>query len=174
MLESPADGIGVWRAAGGDMTVVAQVGNLNFAPFARLCAGEFGGAPLDPGHTLLVVNPTWTRSADIGQLWDRKLKAAAAALIDDPAAWLPLYHLWDLRTAKGATGLLFRSWPHDWQLYHTTAHQEDLPAALDDPPVLVSQERPSKEQQIERLNAALAEGLRQERAAREVARRPRQ
>ncbi len=45
-----------------------QVGNLNFAPFARLCAGEFGGAPLDPGHTLLVVNPTWTRSADIGQV----------------------------------------------------------------------------------------------------------
>lgn len=45
-----------------------QVGNLNFAPFARLCAGEFGGAPLDPGHTLVVVNPTWTRSADIGQV----------------------------------------------------------------------------------------------------------
>ncbi len=26
MLESPADGMGVWSAAGGDTTVVAQVG----------------------------------------------------------------------------------------------------------------------------------------------------
>lgn len=63
-------------------------------------------------------NPQQLLPASIrhSQLWDRKLKAAAAALIDDPAAWLPLYHLWDLRTAKGATGLLFRSWPHDWQV----------------------------------------------------------
>lgn len=29
MLESPADGIGVWRAAGGDTTVVAQVRRLS-------------------------------------------------------------------------------------------------------------------------------------------------
>ncbi len=63
-------------------------------------------------------NPQQLLPASIrhSQLWDRKLKAAAAALIDDPAAWLPLYHLWDMRTAKGATGLLFRSWPHDWQV----------------------------------------------------------
>lgn len=58
------------------------------------------------------------------------------------------------------------------QLYHTSAHQEDVPAALDEPPVLVSPDRPSQEQQIEVLNAALAEGLRQERAAKQAARRP--
>lgn len=118
MLESPADGIGVWRAGGGDTTVVtqvralllgsmrwlscsagshsqgcarlcskrmvpacristlphrpnnsaAQVGNVNFAPFARLCAGDFGASVLDPGHTILAVNPTWTKSGDIGQV----------------------------------------------------------------------------------------------------------
>ncbi|KAL4436363.1 hypothetical protein ABPG77_009925 [Micractinium sp. CCAP 211/92] len=156
MLESPADGMGVWRAAGGDVTVVAQVGNLNFAPFARLCAGEFGGRVLEPGHTLLVVNPTFTSSRDIGQLWDRKLKAAAAEIIDDASAWLPLYHLWDVRTAQGATGMLFRAWPYDWQLY-STCGAEEPGAALDVPPLLVSPEQPAREQQIELLNAALKE-----------------
>ncbi|PSC71803.1 Glycosyltransferase LARGE2 [Micractinium conductrix] len=100
MLESPADGIGVWRAASGAMTVVCQPGNLNFAPFAKLCAGEYGSAVLDPGHALLAVNPSWTRSADIGQLWDRKLKAAAAALIDTPGTWQQLYCLQDVRTSQ--------------------------------------------------------------------------
>lgn len=65
---------------------------------------------------------------------------------------------------------LFLAFP--LQLYHTTAHQEDLPAALDEPPVLVCPDRPSQEQQIEALNAALAEGLRQERAAKAAERRP--
>ncbi len=50
------------------------------------------------------------------QLWDRRLKQQAADIIDDPSTWLPLYYMWDLRTAQGATGLLFRSWPGDWQV----------------------------------------------------------
>lgn len=157
MLESPADGMGVWRAAGGDVTVVAQVGNQNFAPFARLCAGEFGGKVLQPGHTLVVVNPTWTRSTDIGQLWDRKLKAAAAGLIDDPSAWLPLYYLSDTRTAKGATGVLFRSWPHPWSLYSTCGAEEPAEALAGAVPLLVSREQPERSTQIELLNAALSE-----------------
>lgn len=41
---------------------------MNFAPFARLCAGEFGSRVQEPSHTLLVVNPTWTQSSDIGQV----------------------------------------------------------------------------------------------------------
>lgn len=90
------------------------------------------------------------------QLWDRKLKAAAAELIDDPASWLPLYHLWDIRTAQGATGILFRAWPHDWQLY-STCGQEEPAAALDSPPLLVAAEQPAREVQIELLNAALRE-----------------
>ena len=71
MLESPADGIGVWAACGGAATVAACVSNATFAPFARLCAGEFGARVLEPGHLLVAVNPSWTSSADIGQRWDR-------------------------------------------------------------------------------------------------------
>ena len=138
-----------------------QVGNQNFAPFARLCAGEFGGAVLEPQHTLVAVNPSWTASKDIGQLWDRRLRQQAAAVIDAPAAWLPLYHLWDVRTARGATGMLFRSWPHAWKLYSTCGEEEPA-AALDSPPILVSAERPTMQQQIEALNAALAEQQKQQ------------
>lgn len=72
MLESPADGIGVWAAMEGTSTVVANVSNATFSPFARLCAGEFGSRVLDPGHLLVAVNPSWTTSADIGQLWQRQ------------------------------------------------------------------------------------------------------
>lgn len=53
------------------------MGNLNFAPFARLCAGDFGGRVLEPGHTLLVVNPTFTSSKDIGQASAAACPAAA-------------------------------------------------------------------------------------------------
>ncbi|KAI3430806.1 hypothetical protein D9Q98_009217 [Chlorella vulgaris] len=163
MLESPADGIGVWRAASASMTVVTQVSNLTFSIFARLCDGEFGKSVLEPGHLLVAVNPTWTQSRDIGQLWDRKLRARAAAIIDGQDAWLPLYHLDDERTAKGATGFLFRCWPHDWQLHSTCGQDEEEPAQLQDPPILVSQQRPSQERVVEALNAALAVHQQEER-----------
>lgn len=172
------------------------MGNLNFAPFARLCGGEFGAAVLEPEHTIVAVNPTWTSSRDIGQvgdaaatlrciacssrvlarahaltrssahppnlhlswqLWDKKLKAAAAALIDEPGAWLPLYHLRDVRTARGATGFLYRSWPHDWQLHSTCGQEAEEAAALAGPPLLVTPSRPTKDQVAAALDAALAE-----------------
>lgn len=68
-----------------------------------------------------------------------------------------------MRTAKGATGLLFRSWPHDWQLHSTTGQDEERAAALDAPPLLVTPERPSQERQIEALNAALEAQRREEK-----------
>jgi hypothetical protein len=97
------------------------------------------------------------------QLWDRKLRARAAAIIDGQDAWLPLYHLDDERTAKGATGFLFRCWPHDWQLHSTCGQDEEEPAQLQDPPILVSQQRPSQERVVEALNAALAAHQQEER-----------
>lgn len=59
------------------------------------------------------------------------------------------------------------------QLYHSSAHQEDPAAALGTPPVLVSADKPSKEQQIEALNAAFQEGLAREREAKDAAWRQR-
>ena len=116
MLESPADGIGVWTACNGDVTVATFVSNATFAPFVRLCNGEFGSRVLQPGHTIIVVNPNWTNSSDIGQLWQRELKAQAAVLIDDPLALTPLYHFEDLRTAAGATGILYKTYDEAWRL----------------------------------------------------------
>jgi hypothetical protein len=55
MLESPADGVGAWHAAGG-ITVVGGVTNATFGLFARLAAGEFGGGVLQRGHLLVAVN----------------------------------------------------------------------------------------------------------------------
>eukprot|EP00887_Chlorella_sp_A99_P004970 scaffold4.g4970.t1 len=146
------------------MTVVAQVSNPTFAPFVRLCAGEFGSRVLEWGHMLVVVNPSWTRSQDIGQLWDSQLRAAAAALIDDPTRpWTPIYHLWDVRTAAGATGLLFRAWPHDWQLYSTSGHAHPADA-LGAPPLQEAADQPSAEEQRRLLNEALDEQRRRARA----------
>jgi hypothetical protein len=39
MLESPADGMGCWKAAGGSITLVGPVFNATFATFAMLCDG---------------------------------------------------------------------------------------------------------------------------------------
>ena len=91
------------------------------------------------------------------QLWDRKLKAAAAALIDTPGTWQQLYCLQDVRTSQGATGLLFRSWPHGWALYSTC--NADTPAdalAAGAEPLLTAAERPTREEQTRVLNEALA------------------
>lgn len=55
MLESPADGVGAWHAAGG-ITVVGGVTNATFGLFARLAAGEYGGGVLQRGHLLVAVN----------------------------------------------------------------------------------------------------------------------
>lgn len=156
MLESPADGIGCWTACDGGITLATLVTNATFNPFARLCAGDFGARVLDPGHLIAVVNPSWTTSKDVGQLWDRKLKAAAAALIDDSTAWTAVYHLEDIRTAAGALGLLERSFPGPWRLYPATVEEEgDAEGALvAEAAVLETAERPSREEIIAALNEA--------------------
>lgn len=64
--------------------------------------------------------------------------------------------------AAHAAGLLFRAWPHGWQLYHTSEHQEAPTEALESPPILASEERPTREQQIEALNAALQSAKQQQ------------
>lgn len=116
MLESDADGVGVWRCQ--DMTVVVNVNNQTFAPFARLCDGDFGGRPTEAGHLVIAVNCAWTSAADIGQFWDRDLKARARRLIEE-RPWLDLYHLFALRTAGGATAWLYHTWGEPWKLYHS-------------------------------------------------------
>lgn len=57
--------------------------------------------------------------------------------------------------ATRTAGLLFRAWPGVWQLYLTSEHQEVPTEALDSPPILTSEERPTREQEVEALNAAL-------------------
>jgi hypothetical protein len=89
MLESPADGVGVWSAAAAAATVVANVNNATFAPFARLCAGDFGSRVLQPGHLLIVVNHGWTTSRDIGQLWQKRVCSVFSSSPLHDAAALP-------------------------------------------------------------------------------------
>ena len=139
MLESPADGIGAWRVAGGPsaspaspgggpgpITVVSGVTNATFQPFARLCAGEYGEAVLRPDHLLVCLNCVWSSSKDIGQFWERGLRSQAAALIDSAEEWEVLYRFeTDLRTAAGATGVAFRSWPGPFCLYLTPKDEGD-------------------------------------------------
>ena len=64
-----------------------------------------------------------------------------------------------------------RSLPPPTQLYHTSGHQEEPTDALDEPPILVSSQKPSAEQRIEALNAAWAAALARERQEKEAARR---
>lgn len=70
MLESPADGIGVWACSEG-LTVVCNVGTPTFPAFLRLCEGDFGAGPTQADHMLVAVNCSWGRGQDVGQLWDR-------------------------------------------------------------------------------------------------------
>lgn len=61
----------------------SQVVNATFPSFLKLCKGEYGGVVKEPGHTLLAVNCSWTEARDIGQLWERKLKAEAAMVLKE-------------------------------------------------------------------------------------------
>lgn len=165
MLESPADGMGVWTACNGDVTVITYVSNATFAPFARLCAGEFGSKVLQPGHTLIVVNPAWTKSSDIGQLWQRDLKAQAAALIDDPSLWVPLYHFEDLRTAAGSVGILWKTYFEPWRLYSAETEREGEEGVLVAENLLLESEtKPETVEVIKLLNAAAKEKRENEKA----------
>ena len=168
MLESPADGIGVWTLFNGGATLATLVTNATFSPFARLCSGDFGARVLEDRHVLLVVNPSWTASKDIGQFWDKELKRKAAQIIDD-TEWTALHHFEDVRTAKGATGILYRNYPDAWRVFLTVEAEEggkntvfeniftkkDKKESEERVLVMNSEQRPSPQQMIEVLNEAL-------------------
>jgi len=117
MLESPAEGIGCWTTS--DTTVVTLVGNATFPAFAKLCEGGYGSKPLEPSHTIIVVNPEWTSSKDIGQPWDRKLKRVAKQLLDD-AEWSTLYSCDMVRTSRGGRyGMVVGSYNLGWWVFKT-------------------------------------------------------
>ena len=114
MLESPADGLGVWQLP--EAVVCGIVANATFAPYAKLCDGGFGAQPTRADQAV-VAAAEWTRSADIGQPWDRGLRARARALIDE-AEWAPLYRARLVRTSKGAAfGLLVAAYGEPWRLW---------------------------------------------------------
>uniref|UniRef100_A0A061RCY4 DUF1995 domain-containing protein n=1 Tax=Tetraselmis sp. GSL018 TaxID=582737 RepID=A0A061RCY4_9CHLO len=123
LLEDDADGLGVWRSKA-DITVVSQVVNATVPSLLKLCRGDYGSRVLEPGHTLLAVNPAWTEGADVGQLWERALKREAAALIDE--GWETVYCYELVRTARGVDGALFRSFPGPWKLFLSEASGESL------------------------------------------------
>lgn len=78
--------------------------------FARVCQGGFGKRVLEPGHTILAVNCSWTKASDIGQLWERELKERARFLLEE-TTWEDVYVCLPFRTPRGALGLLQRcSW----------------------------------------------------------------
>jgi hypothetical protein len=158
MLESPADGLGVWAAADGALTAVTLPNNATIKPFLRLAEGDFGARVLAPGHALVAVNGAWTRSADVGQLWEAKLRARAAKLIDDDDAWTTLYCWEDARTPRGGTGLLVREWPGGWRLYATSADEDDGGGAAAGARLLLDgAARPARGAAVAALDAAAAE-----------------
>jgi hypothetical protein len=94
--------------------------NATFPAFAKLCAGGFGAQPTQPGQAVVVVSE-WTRAADIGQPWQRELKAAARELVD-AGGWAPLYAARMVRTSRGAAfGCLTAAWGEPWRLYAADA-----------------------------------------------------
>ncbi|KAF8059444.1 hypothetical protein HT031_005249 [Scenedesmus sp. PABB004] len=173
MLESPADGLGCWTlGAPPDAPSATFVGiptNATFASFAKLCDGGYGAAPARPGHTLVAVNPDWTGPADIGQFWERDLKAAAARLLA-PGAWAPLYAARMLRTSRArGHGLLVGSWGRGWHLWAADSagrhwrrrptaerrHAEESSSVRDEC-VLWSEAEPEAAAVVEALNRAAA------------------
>ena len=137
-IESPADGLGLWssqlqQAPQQPFTLVTLVSNATFAPFVKLLEGKYGSKILDDGHMVIVVNPSWTTSNDIGQFWDKELKRKASQIIgtvtpDSTATtteWVSLCHYEDVRTAAGACGVLWRRYPFPWQLYATSERDDD-------------------------------------------------
>jgi len=148
LLEDPADGLGVWGA--GDTTAAAIVTNPTFPSFIKLVTGGYGSRVTEPGHTLIAVNPLWTTPEDVGQRWERDLKAQAAEVM---AGWQPLYCCKVLRTPSGATGLLHYAFPQEWQLYATPAEDANEVGPL----LLRSQQQPEQSAIINLLNGSREE-----------------
>ncbi|KAG1665828.1 hypothetical protein FOA52_005863 [Chlamydomonas sp. UWO 241] len=117
MLEAPSDGLGVWMTE--DATVSCIVTTATVPSLLKLVTGGFGSRVLDPEHTLIAVNPMWTRGQDVGQRWEGQLKEQATVLIDGPPQWHTLYHCKMVRT-RSAIGMLHRAYPHGWRLHACT------------------------------------------------------
>lgn len=60
----------------------------------------------------------------MGQLWDRRLRRRAAALIDDTAPpWETVYALSPVYTSRGRCGIVFLAYPGQWQLFGIAGDQ---------------------------------------------------
>ena len=103
---------------GDEVTAISLVSNATVPALVRLVGGEFGSRPAQASHTVVAsrtINPSWTVSADVGNFWEGKLRAAAAPVLEG-AAWEAAYVALPLRRAGGATALLLRAWPGPWRL----------------------------------------------------------
>lgn len=154
LVETPEDGVGVWTFGGGDATCIANANAQTFQGFARVCEGDFGAAVLQSGHTIVAVNCAFGPAKDIGQLWDRKLKRRAKALVED-CAWTPLFVCRPIRSPSGALGLLHYVWPGSYEVFCLKSGE---PSELEDTeaPVLVragSAGPPSSREIFEALDA---------------------
>lgn len=98
LLESESDGLGVWSCQA--FTLVTAVGDQTFRPFKRLMAGEFGKRVLDDSHCVVLVNPYYTRAANVGQLWEVGLRREAESLLDN-GGWRTAYALRPVRAEGG-------------------------------------------------------------------------
>lgn len=147
ILESPSDGLGVWQLR--DMVLAGIVVNATFPSFAKLCEGGYGAQPTQADQAVVVV-AEWTGADDIGQPWQRDLKARARALIDD-AEWRPLYSARMVRTSKGrAFGCLTAAWGEPWRLYPADS---DESSSIKDDVLLESWSEPPKNDVVAALNS---------------------
>lgn len=69
LLESDSDGVGVWSLS--DTTIIGSVTSPTFTSMIKLASGGYGSRPLQPGHTLIAVNPMWGGPEGVGQIWER-------------------------------------------------------------------------------------------------------
>ena len=120
VLESQADGMGVWSRRD-DFTLVTHVGDQTFDVFLKLLRGEFGERVMRQDHAIVLVNPYFTKGDNVGQPWDVKLREAAREELDD-APWITAYAHLPFRTAGSSRlGTLYKP-SHDrgWRLHAAT------------------------------------------------------
>lgn len=142
--------MGCWTLS--DATLVGLVTNATVSSLAKLTSGGYGARPLEARHALILCNDelTWRGAADIGQPWDRDLKAAAEELLVREA-WTTLYSCRMLRTSRGCYGLLvgaygagFHLWPAD----------DETSGSVRDELLLCSATPPPREELVDAINAA--------------------
>lgn len=119
VLEDKADGMGVWSSP--KFTAVAHVGDQTFPVFLKLLNGEYGSRVLDPGHAIVLINPYFTSSQNIGQPWEAELRQEAKKHLDD-AGWVTAYALTPVRSQSAARLGVLSKRAHDrgWRLHLAT------------------------------------------------------